>query len=58
MTKKTVVSSTNGIANRFSWEYSPGATKSHSSHMMIGDAMNRPVRTPIFSVSMKASVGS
>ena len=46
---------TNGIANLFSCEYSPGAMNSQSCQMMNGSAMKRPASAPIFMFSMNGS---
>ena len=42
--KNSVDSVTKGIANRFSWAYRPGATKSQNCVSTTGSATSRPTR--------------
>ena len=56
--KNSVVRLTKGIANRFSWAYRPGATKSQNCVSTTGIARISPARSATLMERKNPSVGS
>src|SRR6478735_7200172 len=56
-TNSSVENRTNGTTRRFSLEYSPGATNSHTCVKMNGDAMINPDSRHTYMLNMKAPIG-